>query len=205
MQLTKRIFALSLALCLIVSLTGCGSKADKDALHARFTVLYRTDFLQDYLSDPEGYAAEIASFGVDDFAKTFADADAFHCYNAEIAVGNDNDFGVSILSLQVDKNDVGKGGVWFSTLGDGASLTVTTTGTGSALSVSTTGGHAGGVVGMMGEGATLTLKSANNTRVTEVTTSYATGYAGGIVSAAIDGVRTAKALVEQMNREEVWD
>ena len=122
MQLTKRIFALSLALCLIVSLTGCGSKADKDALHARFTVLYRTDFLQDYLSDPEGYAAEIASFGVDDFAKTFADADAFHCYNAEIAVGNDNDFGVSILSLQVDKNDVGKGGVWFSTLGDGASV-----------------------------------------------------------------------------------
>ena len=65
------------------------------------------------------------------------------------------------------------------TLGDGASLTVTTTGTGSALSVSTTGGHAGGIVGMMGEGAILTLKSANNTRVTEVTT--ASGYAGGIV------------------------
>ena len=31
------------------------------------------------------------------------------------------------------------------------------------------------------------------------------GYAGGIVSAAIDGVRTAKALVEQLNREETWD
>ena len=65
------------------------------------------------------------------------------------------------------------------TLGEDASLTVTTAGSGSALSVTSTGGHAGGVVGFMGEGATLTLNSANNTRVNAVTSS--SGYAGGIV------------------------
>ena len=122
MQILKRILAVGLALCLFTALAGCGGKADRDALHARFAVLYRTDFLQDYLADPEGNAAEIASFGVGDFAATFADPDAFHCYNAEIAVGNDNDYGVSILAMQVDKNAVGKGGVWLSTLGDGASV-----------------------------------------------------------------------------------
>ena len=78
---------------------------------------------------------------------------------------------------------VGTGDVGYicGTLGDDASLTVTTAGSGDALSVSTTGGHAGGIVGAMGEGAILTLKSANNTRVNNVSTTYATGYAGGIV------------------------
>lgn len=73
----------------------------------------------------------------------------------------------------------GNVGTICGTLGDGASLTVTTAGSGPALSVTSSGGHAGGVVGYMGEGATLTLNSANNTRVNAVTTS--SGYAGGIV------------------------
>ena len=121
MWMMKRCVALLLALCLVCSLAACGSKAD-DTLHARYAVLYRTDFLQDYLDDPEANAEQIASFGADDFAGTFADPDAFHCYNAEIAVGNDNDFAVSLLAVHVEPKNVGKGGVYLSTLGDGVTV-----------------------------------------------------------------------------------
>ena len=122
MTTRKTIPALLLALCLVFSLAACGGKADKDALHARYTVLYRDDFLKDYLADPEGNAAQIASFGAENFAETFADPDAFHCYNAEITVGNGNDFAVSLLEVAVDAKNVGKNGVYLGTLGDGVTI-----------------------------------------------------------------------------------
>ena len=117
----KRSLSFALALCLLFALAACGGKAD-DTLHARYAVLYRTDFLQDYLADPEGNKADIASFGVEDFAGTFADTEAFHCYNAELTVGNGNDFAVSLLELHVDAKNVGKGGVWLGTIGDGVTV-----------------------------------------------------------------------------------
>ena len=121
MTVFKRCTTILLSLALMVSLASCG-KTGSDTLHARYAVLYRTDFLQDFLSDPEANAEQIAAFGVDDFTAVFADPDAFHCYNAEIAVGNDNDFGVSLLALHVDPKNVGKGGVYLSTLGDGVTV-----------------------------------------------------------------------------------
>ncbi|MBR5044233.1 MAG: hypothetical protein IKX66_02690, partial [Clostridia bacterium] len=78
------------------------------------------------------------------------------------------------------------------TLGDGATLAVTTAGSGSAISVSTSGGHAGGVVGMMGEDAILRLNSANNTRVNSVTTTA--GYAGGVVG-YVDHVSASTGII----------
>ena len=70
------------------------------------------------------------------------------------------------------------------TLGAGATLNVTTAGSGSNVSLSTTGGHAGGLVGEMGNGATLQFNSDNNTHVNAVTTTGADKYAGGIVGYA---------------------
>ena len=119
----KKTAALFLALLLTVSLAACGGRSvDADALHARFAVLYRADFPQEYLDAPEENAAVIEAFGVEDFASTFADTSKFHCYNAEIQVQNGNDFSVSLLGLHVEPKDVGKGGVYINMLGDGVSV-----------------------------------------------------------------------------------
>ena len=122
MTVFKKGAALLLALLIVCSFAACGTKQDKDALHARYAVLYRTDFLKDDLADPEANAAQIASFGVDDFASVFADPDAFHCYNAEISVANGNDFAVSLLDLYVEEKNVGKDGVYIGMLGDGVTV-----------------------------------------------------------------------------------
>ncbi|MCR4727017.1 MAG: hypothetical protein K5753_07355, partial [Clostridia bacterium] len=81
----------------------------------------------------------------------------------------------------------GDAGLICGTLGEDASLTVGTSGSGNAVTVTSTGNNAGGLVGTMLSGAELTLSSANNTRVSEVTGSK---YAGGLVGSAINPVVT---------------
>ena len=118
----KTLTALLLALCMTIGLAACGGAKQTDALHPRFSTLYSTDFPQEFLDDPETYQADIQGFGVDDFAATFADPDAFRCFNAEILLSNSNDFAVNILTLKVDKKNVGRNGVYIGTFGDGVTV-----------------------------------------------------------------------------------
>ena len=93
----------------------------------------------------------------------------------------DDDCDVTVTFTNTSNLDVsasGNVGYICGTLGENATLTVTTAGSHSDISVTSSGGHAGGLVGEMGAEATLVLKSANNTHVNSVT---AVGYAGGIV------------------------
>ena len=76
-------------------------------------------------------------------------------------------------------------GLICGTLGAGASLSVSTAGSsGSNVTLSTSSGSAGGLVGAMNDGATLTLSSQNLSRLGSITTS--SGYAGGLVGNAIN-------------------
>ncbi len=109
--------ALVLAAVLALTLGACGKqKQSDDALQARFAALYETDALAEMLADPAQYEAEIAGYGLDDFTKVFADADAFRSYTVEISVQNTNDFAVQVLNLQMETKKQGAKGVWFSTL-----------------------------------------------------------------------------------------
>ena len=111
--------ALLLAVTLALALAACGKqKQANDALKARFAALYETDALPEMLADPTLHAAEIEAYGLDDFAKTFADTDAFRSYTVEISVQNTNDFAVQLLNLQTDTKKQGVSGVWFAPLSE---------------------------------------------------------------------------------------
>ncbi len=100
--------ALLLAAVLALTLCACGKqKQSDDALQARFAALYETDALAEMLAQPAQYEAEIAGYGLDDFAKVFADADAFRSYTVEISVQNTNDFAVQVLNLQMETKKQG--------------------------------------------------------------------------------------------------
>lgn len=125
MKHLKKSVALLLALTFVLALAACGGKADSktnDSLKARFTNLYESDALADMLTDPAQYEDKIAAYGVDDFAKTFANADAFRSYTVEISVQNANDFDVQVLSVQMETEKQGKDGVWFSALTDAETI-----------------------------------------------------------------------------------
>ncbi len=111
--------ALLLAAALALMLAACG-KSTNDSLHARFSALYESDALQQMLDDPDGHAAEIAAYGVEDFAATFANADAFRSYTVEIRVQNTNGFSVQLTNVQAQTEKQGKNGVWFSALDEAA-------------------------------------------------------------------------------------
>lgn len=113
--------ALLLAAVLILTIAACGKqKQADDALKARFAALIETDAIEQMLADPAGHADEIAAYGLDDFAATFADADTFRSYTVEISVQNTNDFAVQLINVQMDTDKQGANGVWFSALSEAA-------------------------------------------------------------------------------------
>ena len=120
MQTLRKTTAVLLAVCMLLILASCGKK--NDSLHARFSMLYETDVLSDYLGDPQTYADQIAGYMVDDFAGTFADADNFRIYSVEIKISNTNDYAIEMLNLQMDTGEQGKNGVWFSLYADGSTI-----------------------------------------------------------------------------------
>ncbi len=121
MRNIKKCLALLLAVTLTLALAACGgtqSGKTNGALKARFSALYESDTLADMIADPAQYEDEIAAYGLDDFAGTFANADAFRTYTVEISLQNDNDFDVQVLNLQMDTQKQGENGVWFSALSE---------------------------------------------------------------------------------------
>lgn len=113
--------ALLLAAVLALTLAACGKqKQADDTLKARFAALIETDAIEQMLADPAQYADEIAAYGLDDFAATFAKPDAFRSYTVEISVQNTNDFAVQVLNVQMDTAKQGANGVWFSALSESA-------------------------------------------------------------------------------------
>lgn len=95
--------------------------------------------------------------------------------NCDVTVTFTNNSNIPVSSAE-------SAGLICGTLGQNASLAVTTAGSGSNISVTSTGGNAGGLVGSMHNGSTLKFNSANNSRVNSV--SSTTAYAGGIVGRA---------------------
>ncbi|MBQ7543267.1 MAG: hypothetical protein IJT44_13355 [Clostridia bacterium] len=113
MRHLHRAAALALTVCMLFAFASCGKT--QDSLHARFAVLYQTDLLKTYLQDPQTYADQIAGYALEDFAQTFADADAFRLYSVEVTLQNTNDYAVDILNLQMPADKQGTDGVYFST------------------------------------------------------------------------------------------
>ena len=87
-------------------------------MKARFSALYETDALAEMLAEPEQHADEIAAYGLDDFAQTFVNADAFRSYTVEISVQNTNAFAVQLLNTQMDMKKQGENGVWFASMSE---------------------------------------------------------------------------------------
>ena len=117
--------------------------------------------------------------GVDDLTE----ASSFDCVIGDIAANCE----VTLrFTDTAELNVVGSGntGLLCGTLNAGATLHAYTAGSGGNISVSTAAGHAGGLVGQMYSGSTLTLDTANLSRVNAVTTTAASSYAGGIVGHA---------------------
>ena len=99
--------------------------------------------------------------------------------------------------VPADVSSAGDVGLICCTLGSGAELNVTLKSTSNTgFTVSSTGGHAGGIVGVMEDGSSLTLNDTNNSSTTFSaisTVSSSTGYAGGIVGYATNAVAAPAA------------
>lgn len=125
MRMIKCCAALFLCVALTLAFAACGGKTAQtadDSLQARFAALYETDALSEIMEDPEAHADEIAAYGLDDFAQTFADTDAFRSYTVEISVQNTNAFAVELLNVQMETQQQGKNGVYFSALSKTAAI-----------------------------------------------------------------------------------
>lgn len=113
-------------------------------------------------------------------------ATSFDCLIKDIEAGSNVNINfTNTAALEVQ--GAGNVGLICGTLGAGASLAVTTAGSGSGLTVRSTSGsgstgYAGSLVGYMGNNATLTFNSNNNSRVTNIISNA--NYAGGVVGYA---------------------
>ena len=124
MQRTKKYIALLLAVTLALALAACGGNSGKEApaLKARFTSLIETDAIEEIMADPAQHADEIAAYGLDDFAKTFAQVDTFRSYTVEISLQNESDSAVQVMSVQMETENQGKDGVWFAAGNESAAI-----------------------------------------------------------------------------------
>ncbi len=120
MRIIQKVVSAALAFCLVCALCACGGKSG--GLNARFNKLYLTEFPTEYLEDNEMYADEIESFHLEDFNGTFHEFQKFKTYSVEISITNGNDYAVDVFDIQMPQKSVGKNGVYFSTLDDGATL-----------------------------------------------------------------------------------
>lgn len=120
MKPIRTITSLLLAVCMLMSFASCGAK--DDSMHARFSKLYETDVLSDYIDDPQTYADQISGYMLDDFAGTFKNVDNFRIYSVEIQLNNNNEYAIEMLNLQMDTAKQGKNGVWFSLYADGSTI-----------------------------------------------------------------------------------
>ena len=97
---------------------------------------------------------------------------------------------------KINISSTGNVGYICGTLGEDASLAVTTAGSANQqLTITSSGGHAGGLVGEMESGSTLTIKSQNNGRFKSVTTTGSEKYAGGIVGKVDDVTATTNGVL----------
>lgn len=117
MRIIRNGVALLLAVTLALTAAACGKQAG-DSLKARFSVLFENDTLEQIMEDPASHQDEIAGFGLDDFAGTFAEVDAYRSYTVEISVQNDNDYDVELLNLQMDTKKQGTNNVWFAAMAE---------------------------------------------------------------------------------------
>lgn len=121
MKFFKKLTAIILSAALLLVLASCSDEPKTEVnntLKASASMLFGDDFLESYKEDPVANAGKIVGFGFtsDEFNEKFVKNGSWRTYNLRIEFGNDNDYGVTIFGVDVQKN--GEKNVFISTAGD---------------------------------------------------------------------------------------